>query len=381
MSNKISTLVGLKNNLEYTKNFYKTFRQIYPTDEIVFVSYGSNDGTNSWLFNLNDPNTITFFEEEGKTFSDTYNKAIELATKDFVVFAHNDMVVAPGFLENIEKYAHKDRVISYNTTEPPIFTDHERPGKIIRNFGEGVHSFDDHKFFEFARKELTGQFKDGTSDGVSFFMCLSRQVLLDIGGFDNIFNPYFSEDDDLIKRLKLKGLKCFTSLDSIVYHFVSKTSRFSEEAKTKTQQIERNSNRTYLRKWGSMNSQNRFNVAFVVENCSEQLLEALEPWCDRIYWDDPYGIIIDRYIQKEQPNTCFELNKRIYTLNNDPELENDIIVSFDGSKLDNNQFEIIRNLQNILGNVSPNETYEIGIFNIKANIPINNIEQLIFINK
>jgi GT2 family glycosyltransferase len=39
----------------------------------------------------------------------------------------------------------------------------------------------------------------------------------------------FCEDDDLILRLKLYGLNHFTSLDAICYHFVSKTSRFSEE--------------------------------------------------------------------------------------------------------------------------------------------------------
>mgnify|MGYP000932228797 FL=1 len=96
---KISTLVGLKDNLEYSKHFYKTFRQIYPTEELVFVSYGSTDETDIWLNELCDfdDNVIAFHEDGGKTFSDTYNKAIELATKDFVVFAHNDMVVAAGF--------------------------------------------------------------------------------------------------------------------------------------------------------------------------------------------------------------------------------------------------------------------------------------------
>jgi len=369
MRNNISTLVGLKNNLEYSQHFYNTFRQIYPTQELVFVSYGSTDGTNSWLFNLNDPNTITFFEEEGKTFSDTYNKAIEIATKDFVVFAHNDMVVAPNFLENLEKYTHKDRVISYTTIEPPIFVDHERPGKIIEDFGTDIETFSQ-DFYTFASQERI-KYQNGTSDGVSFFMCLSRQILLDIGGFDNIFNPYFSEDDDLIKRLKLKGLTCFTSLDSIVYHFVSKTSRFSEEAKTKTQQIERNSNRTYLRKWGSMNSQNKFDIGFIVENCTEQLLEVLEPWCLGIYTN----IDTTSYYEKEQPTTIFPIKYKLKHI--DDEVSEDIVIKFDGLRLDNNNFEIIKNLQNILNNVNKGEEYEIDIFKIKVNNINNSINDLI----
>lgn len=367
----ISTLVGLKNNLDYSQHFYRTFREIYPTEELVFVSYGSTDGTNSWLFNLNDPNTITFFEEEGKTFSDTYNKAIEIATKDFVLFAHNDMVVAAGFLENLEKYAHKDRVISYTTIEPPIFVDHERPGKIIRDFGSDIESFNEIRFHK-SVPDFKKVYHNMTGEGISFFMCLSRQVLLDIGGFDNIFNPYFSEDDDLIKRLKLKGLTCFTSLDSIVYHFVSKTSRFSEEAKTKTQQIERNSNRTFLRKWGSMNSQNRFNVGFIVENCTEQLLEVLEPWCTDIYVD----IDTTQYWKKEQPTTVLPIQYKLRHI--DDERDNDIIIRFDGSKLNQNNFTIIQNIQNMLEGIEPG-IYEVDIFTINVVTPINLAKNLIFI--
>ena len=56
----------------------------------------------------------------------------------------------------------------------------------------------------------------------------------------------FCEDDDLIRRWKLLGMNCFTALDSICYHFVSKTSRFSEEYQTRTQQIEYNSNDGFI---------------------------------------------------------------------------------------------------------------------------------------
>jgi len=376
----LSVLVGCLNNLDYTQHFYKTFRDVYPTIELVFVSYGSDDWTNMWLDELDDPNTITYWEEDRKTFSDTYNKAIELATKDYVVFLHNDIVVAPGFLENIEKYLNPKNVVSYTTIEPPIFAGHERPGKIIQDFGTELGNFNTEKnFHEFVSYEQQNQ-ENKTEPGITFFMALSRKVLLDMGGFDNIFNPYFSEDDDLIKRLKLQNLNCFTSLDAICYHFVSKTSRFTEEAKLNTQRIERNSNRNFLRKWGSMNSNNKFNVGFIVKNCTEQLIEILEPWCDCLYYGgDPMGYWAKTYMDKEQSNTTFDLSDRIKYYDN--EKNNDILVSFDGSKLDNNNFEIIKNLQNILANTSPGETYEIDIFNIYVHSPINYIKDLIFIQK
>lgn len=356
----ISVLVGCLNNLDYTQHFYKTFRNVYPTAELVFVSYGSTDGTHRWLKYLDDPNVKSFYFTSRKTFSDTYNKAIELATKDYVVFAHNDMVVAPGWLENIEKHLHPQNVVSYTTMEPPIFSDHERPGKIIKDFGSDILTFDK-IFYEYTWDKIQG-YRNQTEPGITFFMALSRQVLLDMGGFDNIFNPYFSEDDDLIRRLKYQKLNCFTSLDSMVYHFVSKTSRFSEEAKLKTAEIERNSNRIYLQKWGSYNSENRFNVGFIIENCTDELLYNISPWADTIYVD------LDIDWGKEPRIKPFENEKN-----------NDIFVSFDAQMLDNNQFEIIKNLQNILGNTSPGEKYEIGIFTINVIRPINIIKELIFI--
>ena len=373
--NNISVLVGLYNNINYTKEFYKYFRKIYPTVELVFVSYGSTDGTHRWLKYLNDSNVKSFYFPSKKTFSDTYNKAIELATKDYVVFAHNDMVVAPDWLENIEKHLHPQNVVSYTTIEPPIFGDHQRPGKIIKDFGDEFEGFKYDEFLEFIQDKEQG-LRNQTSEGISFFMALSRQQLLDIGGFDNIFNPYFSEDDDLIRRLKYLKLNCFTSLDSFVYHLVSKTSRFSEEAKLKTNEIEQNSNRTYIRKWGSYNSNFKFNVGFIIKNADYNIIHHLEPWCDRLYSD---YTDYKKYIQNNQEKTSFNLEYRVYSLNNDPELENDIIIEFDAAKLNQNRFELLQNIQNILGEVTELGEYEIDIFKIKIINLINNINNNIYI--
>jgi GT2 family glycosyltransferase len=276
------------------------------------------------------------------------------------------------FLENLEKYLHKDRVVGYVTVEPPIFPS-PRVGKIIKDFGDGFENFDE-SFFEFARQEQENN-KNQTEEGITFFSAMSREVFLEMGGFDNIFNPMFMEDTDLIRRIEYQKLKCFTSRDSITNHFVSKTSRFSEEYKERTKIIENNSQRNYLRKWGSMNSENKFNVGFIVENCTRDLLYHLEPWIDRIYVDTD----TQSYIKDEQINTSFDLRERVHTFDDDK--NNDILISFDGSKLDNNNFEIIKNIQNILRNTEPGETYEIDIFNIYVHSLTNYIQNLIFIQK
>jgi len=354
----ISLLVGLKNNLDYNKNFYTTTRELYPEVEICFVSYGSTDKTHEWLDELKDDNLKYFYSEENKTFSDTFNKAAELSTKDYVAYLHNDIVLAPNFLENIEKHLNENNAVSYTTIEPPIFSGHERPGKIIHDLGSDLQTFNKEKMYEFA-KEKQVEYLNKTEVGVTFFMCMPKKVLLEIGGMDNLFNPMFCEDDDLVHRFKMYGLNLFTALDAICYHFVSKTSRFSEEYQLRTQRIEHNSNRNFIRKWGFRNSTHnkKYNIGFKVYNCNQSLLELLEPWCDVIWVSED---IINGYIQKEQSNTKYDLKKRVHSIeNSDVKDYMDIAIEFDAKNFTQNSFNIIQNLSDII-----TESGEVGEFTL-----------------
>ena len=369
MKNNISLLVGLKNNLDYTKHFYTTTRELYPTVEICFVSYGSTDGTHEWLDSLKDNNVRYYYSDEHKTFSDTFNKAATLATKDYVAYLHNDIVLAPNFVENLEKHVGVTNVVSYTTIEPPIFSDHERPGKIIYDLGTDLITFNKEQLHEFA-SEQRNNYADKIESGVTFFMCMPRAKLLEIGGMDNLFNPMFCEDDDLVLRWKLLGMNCFTSLDAICYHFVSKTSRFSDEYKNRTNIIELNSNRNFVRKWGFRRSvhNKKYNVAFVVKHCNQKMLDMLEPWCDRIYIDDEMQVITNSYIQQEQPNTKYSLAKRVLcTKYNDPIGENDIVLEFDATRINQQSFDIIQNLSDIITETGDVGTFELDIFQITIN--------------
>jgi len=116
------------------------------------------------------------------------------------------------------------------------------------------------------------------------------------------------------------------------------------------------STREFLRKWGHFCKHDallkpiipsKYNIGFIVKNCNDQLLEALEPWCDRIYVDN------DRikYITSEQPKTSFDLNKRVHDIIlTEDRQHDDIIVQIDGNQFTNNDFRIIQTLSEILDN-------------------------------
>lgn len=359
MENKISLLVALKNNLEYTKHFYKTTRAIYPEVEICFSSYNSTDGTHEWLqeIQLKDSYTQCWWSKIYGNFSDNFNKAASLATKDYVAFLHNDIVVAPGFIENLEKHCNLNTVVSYTTIEPPIFAGHERPGKIIYDLGVELETFNINKFYKFAT-QATEQYKDKTESGIVFFMCMSKNKYLEIGGLDNLYNPMFCEDDDLILRWKLAELNTITSLDAITYHFVSKTSRFSEEYQQRTQQIELQSNRNFLRKWGNKDFKVKYDIGYIIKNCNPQLVPTLELFASTIYVDCPY----QDYISVEQPNTKFDLNKRIKNIN-DPKT-NQILIEFDATQLNQNNFQLLQQLPQIISESGGIGIFELDIFKL-----------------
>ena len=244
----ISFLIGLKNNLEYSQKFYYNARLFYPNVEIVFVSYGSNDGTNEWLDSLEDENLKFYYSNQNKTLSDTYNKAIQISTKKYVCFLHNDMVLGKNFIFEISNALKNHTIVYYKTVEPPIFGKDERLWKEVRDFGDSFETFDYEAFYDYEKND---QRREGEfTENASFFLACERNTLKEIGGLDPSFEPMFCEDDDLVLRLKLKGEKMFVSPNAVTYHFVSKTSRFSEEFKNKTQQIEKNFHRNFVRKWG-----------------------------------------------------------------------------------------------------------------------------------
>jgi hypothetical protein len=92
------------------------------------------------------------------------------------------------------------------------------------------------------------------------------------------------------------------------------------------------------------------------------MLNELEPWCSKIYIDT----FTEDYIKKEQPDTQFDLNERIYSIDSDK--TNDIIIRFDAEKLTPQNFQIIVNLSEMLkdsGEVGEME-YDIFKFNIKS---------------
>lgn len=313
----ITLVLAVYNKLELTKAFYFNLRKTYPNANLIISDGGSTDGTKEWLLSINDSELKITLSDNRLSFSDTYNNGIELVDTDKLVLVHNDMVIGKYFLENIERQLEENMVLSYTTIEPPIFAGHERPGKVIRDFGTTFENFDYKKFEEYVE---THSNNCTLNDGAVFFMSGYKKMFLDVGLFDGkTFFPCFCEDDDFLIRASLKGYKLVTTNCAISYHFVSQTSRFSEEYKNDRQRIELNSNRNFVRKWGMPISSfvlyqywkqpfnySKSRVGLIYKFNNLNLLEFLEPFFDKIQCD----FTPQNYIAIEQTKTEFNLTEK-----------------------------------------------------------------------
>ena len=117
----------------------------------------------------------------------------------------------------------------------------------------------------------------------------------------------------------------------------------------------------------------KYDIGFIVKKCNSNLLEALEPWCNTIYIEDNMQVLTTHYLDKEQPNTSFNLNERIKPFDN--EKNNEILVAIDGSKFSQQDFQIIQQLPEIL-----KDSGEIGSFKL-GNIQIDIIQMNTYENK
>ena len=334
-------------NQYYTNNVVRNIRDLYPNENEVEIILEENDKV---------------------TLGVNYNNAVARAKGEKIILLHNDMVLSKGFIETMDKHISKRVITTYTRIEPPIYMD-TYPGKVIKDCGSDLGTFDEKLFNQI-------QLEESLIEGGSqlFFGCMKEDYI----GIDGYTFKMFCEDDDLHLRYKLAGFKHKVS-SAHVYHFVSKTSR----AIINYQEIEKNSNRNFIRKWGSRNPSTKYNIAYVVHNCQLPALETLELFCDRIYVNEKFeiGRMWD-YVELEQENTSFDLSKRVLTIeNNDPILENDIVVEFDLLKFSPESFNILQQLPDIIKENGESGAFELDIFKITINSMPEYQDELIFISK
>lgn len=379
---KISLIIPSYNTEKHLINTYNSVRKYYKDVEMVIINDGSTDNTSEWLDNLEDNNVIKINSKERKGHTFFYDEGMRQATNEIVGIIHSDMIIGPNYIENTLKHLKRGKVVCATRIEPPIHPSGEE--KIVMDFGM---EHNDLKFDEFEKFciEKLNELKDITTKGIFAPWVLYKEDHFAIGGHDQKFAPYGYEDSDIFNRWILAGYEMIQSRDAFVYHLTCRGHRWNKGVGIVNDDYELTMNRCardFIRKWGDWIQNDKFqfpiinpkyDIGFIIKNCNQQLLHALEPWCSTMYTDAEWM----KYITLEQPNTKFNLRDRIKPLDN--EKNNEILIQIDGAKFTQQDFNYITQLPKIIQDSGEIGSFELNNLHIDI-IQINTYEKDLIIN-
>ena len=313
-----------------------------------------------------------------------YDRLInEVATNDICMIYHADMYLCPEALNAVEKYLTDKTIVSLTRIEPPLHPDGSE--KILQDFGIEPEEFDEDGLFAYLQA-TDSEREIKTTEGIFAPWAFYKKDFQEIGGHDPIFAPQSKEDSDIFNRFQLNGIKFIQTWEGCVYHMTCRGSRFADGAKRNPngevfmknretdEWLKQNikSTKEYVRKWGSIVKHDEFlkpyippkyDVGFIIKNCNLQLLEALEPWCSTVYCDEQFTVgRVSDYVEIE--DTSYDLYERIRTF--DDEKNNYILVEIDGNNFNQQDFQIIQQLSEIIQDSGEIGEFELG--NLKINI-------------
>jgi len=382
----ISFIQPSRNNLKYLKWSYNSIRKnLGYVHEICMADDFSNDGTWEWMQEIVEKDkNVKIHRNEGPTrlgHTILYDTLInDYATNDIVMIYHADMYALPGLDVEINKHIKKGVVVSGTRIEPPLHP--AGPEKILADYGIEPEEFQEQELL----RDYESLKQNTTTEGIFAPWAIMKEDFQSIGGHDPLYAPQSKEDSDIFNRFLLNGYKFIQTWNGFVYHMTCRGSRFADGAKRNPdgqvfmkgretdEWLKQNhkSTRNFVRKWGHFVKHDaylkpivppKYNIGFVITGCREDVLYELEPWCSNIYVDSQ---IANRYIESEQSETDFNLSDRVQTLFDKG--SNDITLEFDCGDFNQESFNIITSLSEILSNDELEiGEFELGIFKVTIN--------------
>ncbi len=223
------------NNLPYLQNCIDGIRSHSEAEHhlIVHVNEGT-DATADWL----EKEGISFtHSEENIGICEAFNRSMQLAKHDYLLYMNDDMYVLPGWDSALARRIPEGRLwmLSATMIEP-------RPGGnpvvVVADFGRSLEAF--------RKKELirqAGLLKRADWSGSAWPpLLMPRQAIEAVGGFSTEFSPGMYSDPDLAMKFWKLGNRFFLGVgDSLVYHF---------QARSTGRVIKNNGRLTFMKKWG-----------------------------------------------------------------------------------------------------------------------------------
>lgn len=187
--------------------------------EIIVVDDHSSDNSVDFL-KSEYPDIVILNNKSNSGFSVTCNKGIQYANNDLVCVVNTDVTFhknyfyhAVKYLDNPTVFAVKGDIINYVGNKENVINI-EKKARIYFKRG----------FLRFNTNDQEGNL-DYDIEYAKLGCCFiaNTSLIQKLGGFDEMFSPYYWEDSDLPLRALQQGFQIIYEPRSIVYHKISST--------------------------------------------------------------------------------------------------------------------------------------------------------------
>ncbi|WP_215224157.1 glycosyltransferase family 2 protein [Echinicola shivajiensis] len=208
---------GQKLLKKYLPHTYKAVQNSGVDFEVIVVDDASKDDSIAFL-KEHYPQVITLVNKKNKGFSFTCNQGIKMAQYELVLFLNSDVRLEENYFEqfwhyfeNPDTFGVMGRIVN---TEGKI----EDAARMVAF--QGLKFKATHFYINKDQSRLTPTAYLSGANAL-----VDRKKLLELGGFDEIYSPFYVEDVDLSFRAWRLGWKCYYEHNAVCHHEVSSTTK------------------------------------------------------------------------------------------------------------------------------------------------------------
>ena len=209
--------------------------------EVIVVDNGSGEETLAALRAIDDPHVRVIYNRTNRGFGGGNNVGMAAALGGHVVVLNNDVVVTEGWLDGLLEPFRRIPTIGVTAPRSNKVVGHQQLPDALYEGEDGMVAFAARRRERFRE---SGYYADRA---IGLCLCISRDVLEQVGGFDERFKFGNFEDDDYSIRVRAAGYGIFICNDVFIHHFGSQSFAANkvDYAATMTENWDR-----FAEKWG-----------------------------------------------------------------------------------------------------------------------------------
>ncbi len=208
----------------YLPDTYEAINNSGAVYEVIIVDDGSKDNSVEFITS-NYPQVNLVVNPQNKGFSYSCNRGIEVARYELILLLNSDVKLTPDYFEHQWKY-----FLRWDTFGVM--------GRIIDMEGDHIQdAARSPKFNGFKIKTDFFYYSDNENERLfTFYLSganalISAEKLKQIGGFYELFSPFYCEDMELSVRAWRLTWKCYYEHNAVCRHQVSASTKNYETAK------------------------------------------------------------------------------------------------------------------------------------------------------